>query len=110
MKTLTSSVCFQDGRGNLLSNGSIILTLPPGIYKIIAGGGQVVGLSIIIGLDGTGKVPAGTQLWASDELNGSPVYSATLCRNADGTTPVASVNWLIAGTSPIDLSILPRQQ
>jgi hypothetical protein len=110
MKTLTSSVGFQDEFGNLLTNGSLILGLPLGaVYKIISGGGQVVSQSFIVNLNAVGKVPAGVQIWASDELNGSPLYSATLCRNADGVGPAGAVNWLISGTSPIDLSLLPRQ-
>jgi hypothetical protein len=108
MKTLTSSVGFQDEFGVLLTNGSLILTLTPGIYLILSGGGQVVGRSFIINLDSSGKIPAGIQAWSSDELAGSPIYSATLCRSAGGITPVGSVNWLIAGSSPVDLSLLPQ--
>jgi hypothetical protein len=109
MKTLTSSVGFQDDGGNLLANGSIILSLPLGtMYKIISGGGQVVGRSFTINFDANAKLPGAPQVWASDELAGSPIYSATLCRNADGLGPVASVNWLISGSSPIDLSLLTQ--
>src|ERR1700732_4037256 len=98
MKTLTSSVGFQDDAGNLLANGSLILSLPLGaMYKIIAGGGQVVSRSFIINLDATAKLPAGISVWGSDELSGTPIYSATLCRNANGLGPVGSVNWLISG-------------
>ena len=109
MKTITSSVGFQDDGGTLLADGSLILSLPLGtMYKIIAGGGQVVSRSFVVNLDAAGKVPAGIQVWASDELAGTPVYAATLCRNANGLGPVASVNWLISGTSPIDLSLLTQ--
>ncbi len=106
MKTIISSVGFQDEGGNFLVNGSIILTLAPGVYRISSGGGQVVGRSAIISLDATAKVPAGIQIWATDELNTQPTYYATLCRNSDGTGPVASVKWSISGISPIDLSTL----
>ena len=108
MKTLISSVGFQDQFGNLLVKGALILALTPGIYKILSGGGQVVGMSVLIPLDASAKVPAGKQIWATDELNTSPLYSATLCRNADGTGAVGSVTWSITGTSPIDLSLLPQ--
>jgi hypothetical protein len=106
MKTLTSSIGFQDESGALLANGSLIFNLLQGIFLILAGGGQVVSRSFIVNLDGSGKVPAGLQAWASDELNTQPVYSVTLCRGANGLSPVASVNWSIAGTSPIDLNQL----
>jgi hypothetical protein len=109
MKNLTSSVGFQDDSGNLLANGSLILSIPTGIYLILSGGGQVVGRSFTINLDANAKVPGTPQVWASDELARTPIYSVTLCRNADGLGPVASVNWLISGSSPIDLSLLPRQ-
>jgi hypothetical protein len=109
MKNLITSVGFQDDAGNLLGNGSLILNLPPGtIYKIIAGGGQVVGGALIINLDATAKLPGTVSVWASDELLGSPTYTATLCKLADGFGPLASVNWIIAGTSPIDLSLLQQ--
>lgn len=106
MKTLTSTIGFQDESGVLLANGSLIFGLPQGTYLILAGGGQVVARSFIVNLDGSGKVPIGVQAWASDELNGQPLYSVTLCRSANGLGPVASVTWLIAGTSPIDLNHL----
>ncbi len=108
MKTLTSSVGFQDDFANLLANGALILSLQqPGIY-LASGGGQVVSRSFLVKLDASAKVPAGIQVWASDELAGAPVYTATLCKNSDGTGAVGSVNWLITGTSPIDLSLLPQ--
>jgi hypothetical protein len=106
MKTLTSSVGFQDESGVLLANGSLIFNLPQGIYLILSGGGQVVSRSFIVNLDGSAKVPAAIQVWASDELNGTPLYTVTLCRGANGLSPITSVNWLIAGTSPIDLNQL----
>jgi hypothetical protein len=109
MKTIISSVGFQDDGGTLLANGSLILSLPLGaMFKIVSGGGQVVSRSFILNLDSTGKIPAGVNIWASDELSSTPIYSATFCRNADGFGPVASVNWLISGTSPIDLSLLTQ--
>src|SRR5690349_14369428 len=100
MKTIFNSVGFKDESGNLLVNGSLSLSLPPGIYLILSGGGQVVSRSFTVNLDANAKVPAGTKLWASDELNTSPLYVATLCRNADGTDLVSTMNWLIAGSSP----------
>lgn len=109
MKTLISSVGFQDDFGNLLVNGALMLSLQqPGIYLVLSGGGQVVSRNFIIKLDANAKVPAGISVWASDELAGTPVYTATLCKNSDGTSAVGSVNWLISGASPIDLSLLPQ--
>lgn len=108
MKTITSSVGFQDEVGNPL--GSIILILKPEmVYPIIAGGGQVASTDFIINLDATGKVPAAVQVWASDELGSQPWYKAILCRGANGVGLIATVKWIISGTSPIDLSLLPSQ-
>src|SRR6185312_12266012 len=45
MKTLSSSVAFQDEAGNVLANGSLVLTLPFGVDEIVAGGGQVVAVA-----------------------------------------------------------------
>lgn len=105
LKTLTSSVAFQDELGNILAKGSIIITLPPGVYLIASGGGQVIGQSVIINLDATGKIPA-TSIWASDELSPQSAYNVTLCAQANGLQPVSSAQWFIGGVSPIDLSLM----
>jgi hypothetical protein len=106
MKTVTSSIAYQDESGNPLVKGSLILSLPAGVYLIASGGGQVVGTSVIINLDGSGKIPAGIQLWASDELSPQTPYSATVCSGANGIGSQASATWFIGGASPIDLSQL----
>jgi hypothetical protein len=106
MKTLSSSVAFQDEAGNALANGSLVLTLPYGVYEIAAGGGQVVGQSLIINLDATGKVPGTPQIWASDELSPQTPYTVSICSAKNGLGEIASATWLIAGASPIDLSLM----
>jgi hypothetical protein len=102
MKTLTSSVAFQDEAGNLL--GSLILNLPSGVYSVVSGGGQVAGQSLIINLDATGKVPGAITIWASDELSPQTPYAVTLCAQANGVQAIGTTNWFIGGSSPIDLS------
>jgi hypothetical protein len=104
MKTIQSTVGFQDESGTLLANGSLILTLPAGVYEIAAGGGQVAGRSLTINLDANAKIPAATQIWASDELLPQVPYTVTVCAQANGLQAVGSANWLIVGASPIDLS------
>jgi hypothetical protein len=104
MKTIFSSVAFQDESGALLTNGSIILTLPAGIYEISAGGGQVVGRSLIVNLTAAAKMPGAIQIWASDELNPQVAYTVTLC--AGGWRTAGRLGDLaISGASPIDLSL-----
>lgn len=104
MKTLSSTVAFQDEAGNALANGSIILTLASGVYEIAAGGGQVVGQSVIINLDATGKISGTPQVWASDELTPQVPYTVTICGQKNGLGPIGYATWLLAGSSPIDLS------
>jgi pectate lyase-like protein len=104
MKTLSSSVAFQDEAGNALANGSLVMTLPYGVYEIAAGGGQVVGQSLVINLDATGKVPGTPQIWASDELSPQTPYTVSICSAKNGLGEIASATWLIAGAGPIDLS------
>lgn len=104
MKQITSTVGFQDQGGNLLVNGSIILTLPSGVYLIVAGGGQVYGDSIIVNLNNLGKISGTVNIWASDEISPQTPYSVTLCAQANGVQPVSTASWFIGGTSPIDLS------
>jgi hypothetical protein len=106
LKTFTSSVGFQDESGTLLKFGSLILTLPEGLYEIGAGGGQVVGGSRTINLDVNAKVPAATTGWASDELIPQPAFQVTICSGANGLGKVGYATWFITGSSPIDLSLI----
>jgi hypothetical protein len=106
MKTLSSSVGFQAPDGTLLANGSLVITLPDGMYEILAGGGQVYGNSVIINLDANAKIPGTPQIWAGDELAGHPIFAVQLCALKGGLTPVASAQWDISGGSPIDLSLM----
>lgn len=107
MKQVFSSVSFQDEAGNALSNGSLIFSLPSGVYLISSGGGQVVGQSFILNLDATGKA-ALTLMWASDELNPQTPYSVVLCAQPNGAQPVGTATWFIGGVSPIDLSLMTQ--
>ncbi len=69
--------------------------------------GQVMAALISIILDSTGSIPAGTQIWANDELSpATTFYHATV---QDGTSGTAYMERLtIAGNSPINLnSIVP---
>ncbi len=106
MKTFISSVGFQDEAGTLLRFGSLIMTLPQGMYEITAGGGQVVGGSRIINFDVNAKVPAGVTGWANDELNPQTTYQITTCSSPNGVGKVGFATWLITGGSPIDLSLM----
>jgi hypothetical protein len=106
MKTLTSTVAFQDESGAVLANGSLVLTLPAGVYQIVSGGGQVVGQSVIISLDANGKITGTAQVWGSDEISPQTPYTVSICRLPGGLQPIASAQWFISGTSPIDVSQL----
>ena len=67
--------------------------------------GQVMAALISILLDSTGSIPAGTQVWANDELSpATTFYHVTV---QDGTSGTAYRERLtIAGNSPINLSSL----
>jgi hypothetical protein len=109
MKTIISTVAFQDEAGNVLSNGSLVFNIPLGQIYHISAGGQVGSQAMIVNLDATGKIPASVTLWASDELDAQPVYRVTICAQPNGIQTVGFVKWRIAGTSPIDVSQLPSQ-
>jgi len=105
MKNIFSSIAFQNDQGAALQNGSLILTLPPGVYLIVSGGGQVYGGSIILNLDATGKL-ASIAIWVSDELSPQTAFNVTLCAQPNGLQAVGYATWFIGGTSPIDLSLM----
>jgi len=67
--------------------------------------GQVMAALISIVLDQTGSIPAGTQVWANDELSpATTFYHATV---QDGTSGTAYRERLvIAGNSPISLNAI----
>jgi hypothetical protein len=106
MKNLSSSVGFQGPDGTLLKFGSLMLTLPDGIYEVIAGGGQVAGGTVILNFDVNAKVVGTPQMWCSDELTGHPIFSVQLCSLANGLGPVSQAQWDISGASPIDLATM----
>lgn len=104
MKTIQSTVAFQDPQGNAVASGVLILTLSQPA-EIISGGGQVVPLEVRITLGADGKIPAATQIWANDELTPSMSYTAAI--RDSGNNFIASFGpWSISGPSPIDLSAM----
>jgi len=67
--------------------------------------GQIMAALISILLDSTGSIPAGTQIWANDELQPSITSYHTTVQ--DGTSGTAYRERLvIAGNSPISLNAI----
>lgn len=103
MKTIQSTVAFQDTQGNVIAGGFLILQLSQP-SEVTSGGGQVVPLEVRITLDSTGKIPANTQIWANDELTPSGTIYAAYLKDSSNTQVASFGNWSIAGASPIDLA------
>lgn len=104
MKTITSSVAFQGPDGTIAANGRLLLSLSQNAM-ITSGGGQVYSLvPVVIDLDANGLIPAGTTIWANDELTPSgTTYLVNLQDRNRGRLDTLGT-WSISGASPIDLS------
>jgi len=107
IKTVTASVAFQDGAGNVLANGTLILRLNQLANAVLSGGGQIEPISVVIPLASTGLITgAPVNLWANDQLTPTGTFYVMQLFNSNGLRVAGPVNWTIAGTSPIDLSAI----
>jgi hypothetical protein len=102
-KTITSSVAFTDPSNAVLANGSIIFQLSAGANVI--GGGQIVPAAIPITLTASGLIPGSTTLWANDQLQPTGTYYIVRVYNSNGLLVRGPENWILSGTSPIDLAL-----
>jgi len=104
MKTVVSSVAFQGPDGTIAANGRLLLSLSQNAM-ITSGGGQVYStIPVVIDLDATGKIPAGTQIWANDELTPTGTTYLANLQDKFATRLDTLGSWSIAGASPIDVS------
>lgn len=100
MKTIQGTWLREDG--SPASGATLTLKLS---QDASSPSGQIMAALIAITLDSTGSIPAGTQIWACDELQPSGLfYHATI---QDGTSGTAYRERLvIAGNSPISLNAI----
>ena len=100
MKTIQGTWLREDGT----PAAGAILTLKLS-QDASSSSGQIMTALLSITLDNTGSIPAGTQVWACDELQPAGLfYHATI---QDGTSGTAYRERLvIAGNSPINLNSL----
>ena len=109
-KIAISNGSFQDGEGNSLAGGQLILQL--NTDAVVVGTGQIISqLPVAITLDSSGNAPS-TSIWFNDQLSPSgTVYIARLF-SADGQAVwAAAQNWSFTGSSAINLdTMLPTSQ
>lgn len=105
-KTLQSTVAFQNSSGIVLASGTIVMRLSQDAM-ITSGGGQVAPTTrTVIQLDVNGLVPAGTLIWANDQLTPTTTFYISRVYDSNGNLVYGPENWVLAGTSPIDVSQL----
>lgn len=105
MKTIESTVAFQDPQGNVVASGTLVLQLSQAA-EITSGGGQVAPMEVRITLDATGKIPANTSIWANDQLTPSGTTYNAYLKDSSNAQVASFGAWSIAGASPIDLSAM----
>jgi len=105
-KTIISTVPFQDVQGNPIAGGTLVLQLPADA-RITTGGGQIAPKRVVkIQLTAGGVLPANTLIWASDQLTPTNMAYLTTLYDQNGNIVYGPERWLLAGTSPIDVSQL----
>jgi hypothetical protein len=104
---ITSSLPFQDAAGNVLANGTLILTLNQLANASAGGGGQIEPVDVILPLDAGGLVKnIPVNLWGNDQLTPAGTFYVMRLFNSNGLRVAGPVNWTIAGASPIDVSAI----
>lgn len=107
IKTITATNAFQDGAGNVLASGTLVLRLSQFASATSAGGGQVNPVDIVLPLDATGKITGQpVNLWANDQLTPTTTFYTARLYNSSGLLVGGPVVWTISGSSPIDVSAL----
>ncbi len=103
MKTVSTSVGFQDPLGNLVANGKLILDLSQPA-EITSGGGLLAPTRIVFQLTALAKITP-TNMWFNDELtpSGTSYHSILIDSNQNEIADFGQ--WVIAGASA-DLSTM----
>ncbi len=103
MKTVTTSVGFQDPLGNLVASGKLILDLSQPA-EITSGGGLLAPIRIVLPLTALAKITP-TNMWFNDELTptGTSYHSILIDSNQNEIADFGQ--WVIAGASA-DLSTM----
>lgn len=100
MKTITGQWKFPDGS----AAANAILYLQLSQDAVVVGQNQVAPRVLAIALDGTGSIPANTQIFANDELNPEgTVYIVSVIAPGGGKIYGPDL-YNIAGASPINLN------
>jgi hypothetical protein len=107
IKAITASQAFQDGAGNVLASGTLVLTLNALASAQAAGGGQIEPVDLIFPLTTAGLLKgAPVNIWANDQLVPATTFYAMRLYNSNGLLVAGPANWTLSGSSPIDVSAI----
>lgn len=104
-KSISTSIGYQDAKGNVVANGLLRLTLSQ-TATVTATGGQVSTDPIFLPLDVNGKIVT-TAIWFSDEVSptGTIYYGKVYKSDLVGEVPgLNSLQYSITGAGPYDLA------
>jgi len=93
---------FQDAGGNALNGGSITFQLSAPA-QTINDGQAVQNVPITFTLNSSGSVPNGSALYGNDQLTPLGTVYVVRIYNASGALVRGPENWVVSGTSPIDI-------
>lgn len=100
MKTITGK--WQNVDGTPVAGGRVFFKLSQDAVAV--GTNQVSTFLIFFTLDGTGAIPAGTQIWANDELSPSNTTYSISVVAAGGGLVWGAENLFVSGASPININ------
>jgi hypothetical protein len=107
IKTITASQAFQDGAGNVLASGTLVLRLNTMANAQANGGGQIEPVDIVLPLTAAGLlVGAPVNLWANDQLTPTTTFYTARLYTSAGLLVGGPVNWTLSGSAPIDVSAI----
>lgn len=99
---------FRDSGNNLIASGSITFQLSA--PALVASTGQIVpNVPITYNLDSSADIVSSNPtpyLWGNDQLSPSGTYYIVTIRNAAGAIVRGPENWVIQGSSPIDIGTI----
>ena len=106
IKAIKTTQAFQDGAGNVLASGTLVLTLNTVANAQANGGGQIEPVDVVIPLTSSGTINGNFNLWANDQLTPTTTFYTMRLYTSSGLLVAGPANWTISESSPIDVSAI----
>jgi hypothetical protein len=102
MKAITGKFTRPDGS----PMAGAVLSLALSQDAVAEGNEQLTRRPAYITLGSDGSIPAGTKVWANDEIMPNGTLYVAMVRDSEGRRAYGPELWTIEGTAPIDLTLI----